>query len=357
MLTLPPPIHGSSVVAKQIVNSDVINKNFDTNFINIGTSQKVQDIGKGGKDKLLAFIRVYKNVFKALINDKFDIVYLSPAMLGKGLLKDSILVFLVRLFNSRIILHLHNKGAGLNKKYLNHLLYKNLFFKTKVILLSPYLYDDISKYVKEDEVFYCPNGIPESSVELSDKKINSIPTILFLSNLIESKGIYELLDACHIIRKKGVDFKCYVAGNEGDVSYVQLQNEILERNLGENIQICGKVEGDTKSELFSQSDIFVFPTYYPYETFGLVNLEAMQHGLPIISTFEGGIPSVISNGKTGFLIEQKNTVALADHIQELLINSDLRETMGKNGRDRFLKNFTLRIFENRLLNILKEASN
>ena len=110
-----------------------------------------------------------------------------------------------------------------------------------------------------------------------------------------------------------------------------------------------------KFEYFLHSDIFVFPTYYHNETFGLVNLEAMQFRLPVISTCEGGIPDVVDDGISGFLIDPKNSEALANKLEILIKNPKLRSAMGEAGYERYLKKFTLEIFENRLTEILKIA--
>ena len=77
----------------------------------------------------------------------------------------------------------------------------------------------------------------------------------------------------------------------------------------------------------NSSDIFVFPTYYYNECFPLVLLEAMQMHLPCISTTEGGISSIIRHGENGYLVERNNPTALANSIEKLLKNADLREWM------------------------------
>jgi len=106
--------------------------------------------------------------------------------------------------------------------------------------------------------------------------------------------------------------------------------------------------------VFSKTDIFAFPTYYHNETFGWVNLEAMQYSIPVISTFEGGIPDVIDDGNTGFLVPQKNALALAGRLELLINNSTLRLKMGEAGRIEYEKEFTLDVFERNMEGILKE---
>ena len=92
--------------------------------------------------------------------------------------------------------------------------------------------------------------------------------------------------------------------------------------------------------------------YYHNECFPLVLLEAMMFSLPIISTSEGGIPDIVQNGETGFIVQKQNPEHLAEKILILINNPCKRKLMGVNGNEKFYKNYTLDIFEKRLTKIL-----
>lgn len=115
----------------------------------------------------------------------------------------------------------------------------------------------------------------------------------------------------------------------------------------------GRKYAEEKEEYFQNADIFVFPTFYPNECFPLVLLEAMQQSLPCISTNEGGIASIIDDGKTGFLVEKLNPVQLVGKIEVMLKDRELREDMGRAGKKKFEQEFTLSKFEERMLKILQ----
>lgn len=116
----------------------------------------------------------------------------------------------------------------------------------------------------------------------------------------------------------------------------------------------GKKYNEDKEEYFKHSDIFVFPTFYPNECFPLVLLEAMQQGLPCISTNEGGISGIIDDGKTGFIVEKRNPVQLAEKIEVLLKDKKLRKYMGAAGKIKFDEEFTLSKFEEKMECILQK---
>ncbi|MCY1723253.1 glycosyltransferase [Prolixibacteraceae bacterium Z1-6] len=361
ILHVPPPVHGSSVVGQYIKNSLIINSTFNCRYINLSTSTKMNDIGKKNIKKLFTYATVLLQISVQIIRFKPQLCYLAITTIGLGFYKDSIAVMLLKLFRVKLIYHLHNKGVRTRQNhFIDNLLYRIVFKNTNVILLSKYLYPDIQKYVTEDSVYYCPNGIPEKQKkikgEISKKEKNKYVEILYLSNLIQTKGVFVLLDACKILYDKELRFRCTLVGGEGDISKKQIQNKIRTLNMNGTIQYVGKKYGVEKQALFAKTDIFAFPTYYPKECFPLVLLEAMQNKLPVISTFEGGIAEIVDEWKTGFLIPSKNSEALAKRLEVLITNSNIRKEMGKAAYTKYINNYTLNTFENRLNEILVKTS-
>lgn len=109
-----------------------------------------------------------------------------------------------------------------------------------------------------------------------------------------------------------------------------------------------------KSKVFENPPVLpLFPTFYHNECFSLVLLEAMEHGLPCISTTEGEYQELFDDGKTGFFVPKHDVAVLADKILLLLNDSVLHSNMGKVGREKFEKEFTLEVFEKRMTWILE----
>lgn len=351
ILQLPPPVHGSSTVGKYIKDSKKINKAFSGRYLNLLASKKVSESGKVSIRKLMNFFFIWIKLIKELLKKKPDLCYLAITATGAAFYRDILLIFLLKVFNVRRIYHMHNKGV---KDYQDHpihdLFYKLAFNKADVILLSNHLYSDIEKYVSKEHVHICPNGIPEMDTKKTQQKIKNLPRILFLSNLIQSKGVFVLLQACSMLKKKGLKFECIIIGGEVDLSSQQLNKEINALNLKGVVVYAGKKYGEKKEKAYSRADIFAFPT--SKESFGLVNLEAMQFSLPVVSTIEGGIPDVIEDGRTGFLIPTQNVQALSEKLEVLIRNDKLRQQMGKAGRKKYEQQFTLKKFEERMIEIL-----
>ena len=355
ILHLPPPIHGAAMMGKYIQESELINSSFDCFCINLATAGSLSDIGHVSLEKLLKYLLLLRYISHVVKEIRPELVYITPNAGGKAFFKDFIVVQMLKSMGCKIIAHYHNKGvSAYQSKWIYNFLYKRFFSNLKVILLAENLYKDIAKYVKREDVYICPNGIPSScKEEMEARRNNVIPHLLFLSNLLISKGVIVLLDALKILKEKEYTFVCqFIGGETAEINAVQFFEEVNKRELSDLVTYVGRKVREEKEAFFRQADIFVFPTYY--ETFGLVNLEAMEYKLPVISTNEGGIPDIVKDGENGLICEKQNPDSLADCIAKLLDDEELRVKMGSAGHEKFCREFTLDKFENRMRDILNQ---
>ena len=287
---------------------------------------------------------------------------------GAAFFKDLLLVALLKSFRINIAYHIHNKGVISHQdNIINKFCYSYVLKNAYIILLSKFLYHDIQSFVPESKILICPNGVPDEArksnlkvsfpilldtAELQPKVTSKSVRILFLSNLIESKGVFILMEACALLKERGIPFDCLFIGGEGDINSTQFREKSIQLCIDQQVKYVGKKFDLEKNKAFENADIFAFPTYS--ECFPLVLLEAMSYSLPIISTFEGGIKDIVEEGVTGFLVEQKNVIDLADKIELLIKNPDLRHKLGTFGRKKYEKEFIFEIFENRLNEILQQ---
>lgn len=354
ILHLPPPIHGAAMMGKYIHDSRIVNENIESRYINLTLAKDMQDIGKGGIRKLRDFIMLLLHIRKEVKRFRPNLCYVTPNAKGGAFYKDFVVVEMLKAMGQKVVVHYHNKGVATRQdKLLDNFLYKHFFKNLKVILLAEQLYPDIQKYVNKENVYICPNGIPKQKEAPIIREHDGF-NILFLSNMMEAKGVWDLIYACKILKNRGREFNCHFVGKWSDISEKDFKERINEFGLKDIVYAYGAKYGDEKKQFFEISDCFAFPTFYHNETFGLVLLEAMEYGIPCIATNEGGVPSVIENGMTGFVINKNSPKELANKIETLMDNSKLCKEMGKAGRIKFENEFTIEKFENRMKNILNE---
>ncbi|MEG1564610.1 MAG: glycosyltransferase family 4 protein [Bacteroides sp.] len=360
IMHMPPPIHGAAMVGQYIYDSKLINQRFDCFYINESISRQVSQVGKFEWIKIFRIFFHCLEIARAIRKIRPDLVYITPSSANPeiGTIRYLFEFSVINYFGCRKLIHFHNKGNREKcKKKIFRSYYAMLFKNAKVIFLSRRLESQYDWILDYKNILICPNGIPEQeTVGPYKNKNNLVPRLLFLSNLIESKGVIVLLDALEKMKERGLSFYCdFVGGESSEIDTKRFENEVLKRSLNDFVCYHGKKIGKEKDTFFVSSNIFVFPTYYANECFPLVLLEAIQHGLPCVTTSEGGILDIIQDGVNGIVVESQNCVALADAISTLIEDPKLREKMGNMGHRMFKEKFTTEIFESRLAECIQKT--
>lgn len=340
------------MINKKIFESKRFNEAFDTDYFNLSTSLKLNEIGHFGIHKIILTLRIQVAVIKSLILKKYDFYYITLTTKSIGFLKDIFLIIILKIFNKRLIYHINNRGVKeFESKKFYHILYRIAFSNVDVILTSPMLYVDVEKYVPNSNVYFCPNGI-EKIVIKGSVSHNNIVRIVFLSNLMREKGVFELLKACELLKKNGHIFECRFIGGLTDITNEELKECIEEFGLMDCVKYLGPKYEEEKYKELANASIFVLPTYYMVECFPLSIIEAMQFAIPIVSTKHAAIPEMVDDGVNGFLVTPRDPNELADRLKILIENPELRNLMGANAEKKYLENYTFEKFETKLLSII-----
>ena len=185
--------------------------------------------------------------------------------------------------------------------------------------------------------------IPESP-EWEVRVKRTDPSLLFLGRFIDCKGPELVIEGFERACDCGFRGTLVMAGTGPLLVMCELMAARSEYR--DRIQFCGPVDRDEAQRLFADSDIFVNhhcrgELTLREEAFGVTMLEAMAHGLPVVTGRSGGVVESIIDGETGFLVEPGDIGAFASRLIELQDDSELRIRMGKGGRARVESTFTL----------------
>ncbi|MGF1587427.1 MAG: glycosyltransferase family 4 protein [Bacteroidales bacterium] len=164
-------------------------------------------------------------------------------------------------------------------------------------------------------------------VILSKNKLaqqNKIISLLFLSRIEKSKGIYELINAVKSLynEEKETKFRLHICGDGRELE--SIKNKVFRESIPD-ITISGFLSGESKKNAYLEADVFVFPSWNE----GMPNalLEAMGFGLPVITTRVGGIKDFFEDGRNGYFIDINNPNDITDKIRKLIKNQDDMKAM------------------------------
>jgi N-acetyl-alpha-D-glucosaminyl L-malate synthase BshA len=209
-----------------------------------------------------------------------------------------------------------------------------------VIALTEDMKSEMQKFC-DRAILVIPNGIDSESFEnLSRESIRKKlkikedeNVITFVGTLRPVKGVKYLIRAIKLITKVNGNVKLMLVGDGEEREYVE--DLVEELDLNECVKFIGRVQNEEVPEYMVASDIFVLPSLS--ESFGIVNLEAMASGLPIVATKVGGLPEIVKDGENGFLVEPKNPKQIAEGTLLLLRDNELRERISKNNKEKAKK--------------------
>ena len=183
------------------------------------------------------------------------------------------------------------------------------------------------------------------------KKIKSeyaSPLVLFVGRLVYYKGIQYLIEAINQVP----DVSLVIIGS-GPLKK-ELLNQIKNLNLEKRIHILPEVDEETLHSFYEACDIFVLPSVEKSETYGIVQIEAMACGKPVICTeLNTGTTFINQDGVTGLVVSSRSSVELSEAIRKLVADSSLRSKLGENARKRALNEFTAEKMVERTLNVYR----
>ena len=163
-------------------------------------------------------------------------------------------------------------------------------------------------------------------------KKKQLVKLLFVCSIEKRKGLIHLIKAFQYVKYKNIYLQIVGSTETESVYYNNMLILINRLNMKNMVCFLGNVSKKKLNTLYSESDIFIFPTLF--EGFGIVIAEAMKHGLPIIASNITSIPELVKNNINGILVPPTNSFLLAKAIDMLSFNPQLRKKMG--GESRFL---------------------
>ncbi len=337
-----PHVGGIEAVIEQI-NESLPNEKFEKEVFCCSNTDK-SSIDNGVKYNRCRYLfdfaanSISPQLFFRLIGLKTDIIHFHMPVIQNVVIW--FILYHLRLIKyKKMIVTYHSDVVGYDKIMRPFVpLYKYFLNKADNIhVLSPNIIQssDMIRGLK-DKCIVIPQGISlndnlnnvqrvkEIRERYKDKKI-----IFSLGRHVNYKGFIYGIRAMEDVANA-----VYLIGGSGPLTE-SFEKYINENNLQEKVVLLGRINDEDLDAYYQSCDIYLFPSILPSEAFGIVQIEAMKHGKPVINTnLQTGVNYVSIDGETGLTVEPANSKALSDAINRLLSDEPLRLQYGQNARKR-----------------------
>ena len=218
----------------------------------------------------------------------------------------------------------------------------------KLIAISPYVVKEVDQYLKTGIPAMEVIENPVSDAFFEQEKRERKGLIIYPAYFNSLKNQYNLIEALYRLKKDNVSFHCILPGTIIDYAYYDSIKKLIQTyNLEDDITIPGPVPFGQMLKLYSEASVMVMTSYQ--ETAPLVISEAMASGTPVIASRVSGIPYMVSENNSGFLINPHDPAEIADKIRTVLDDSALRKKFGEESRHIAASRWKSEVITNKLL--------
>lgn len=295
--------------SKEFPDFGIFVKNFETKLkekdVKFPYISVIRQRDKVGIQKLTVYIEHYFSIFKNYLKNDYDIIYIH-------FLSHNAPIFLVLLSflkkKSPIVINFHGSDVIKYNSGIWKICNKFLLRRTDLIVVpSPYFFEIVVNkftFLKEENILVSPSGGIDFKVfypiKLGNPLNEKVLKLGFVSRIEDDKGWDFYLEALSLLKKKNIKFKAIIAGTGNQVA--EMQSQIITLNLSEEVEYLGVIEQKSLRKVYSTLDIFIFSSVRQAESLGLVGIEAMACGVPIIASNMAGPKTYVKNNLNGYLI-------------------------------------------------------
>ena len=274
-----------------------------------------------------------------IINEqgKFDVIHAHDWLVAYSAktLKES--------YKIPIVTTIHATESGRNsgihdevQRYINDSEWLLTYESTEVIVNSNFMKNDLQRLfgLPYEKINVIPNGISLNNFSGVEKDydfrrkyaMDNEKIILYVGRLVYEKGIQHLIGAMPKILANYHDAKLVICGKGGMID--ELRQETRNLGIENKVYFAGYCDSKTVQKMYKCADIAVFPS--TYEPFGIVALEAMLAGIPIVVSDVGGLNEIVEHGVTGMKSYAGNSNSISDSVLSLLFDAKLCDNVSKN---------------------------
>jgi glycosyltransferase involved in cell wall biosynthesis len=334
---LPPPHHGVSVSTELVLENSALRERFEVQHLDTSDHRTIGNVGRWDIRNIVEALSALPRLARKL-NGEPGLVYLPISQGIPGLARDTLFIRIAKARRWKVATHLRGSELGgvirRQPRLVKAWLRSSLKQVDSFAVLGDSLRDVLEGVIPPDEIAVVPNGTPEPQVVNGGRSDFG----LYLGNMYPRKGALEAMEAALMVSRERPQARFVFAGECPDEGFLGRLERIASQTDG-RITLRPPVVGAEKDELLSSAGFLLFPPRRQ-EGHPRVVLEAMAHGLPIITTDRGAIAETVVDDESGYVLPVPAPTDLRDRILRLYDDANLREGMGRAARARYEERFT-----------------
>lgn len=344
----PPPQGGQNIMIESILRELQSDTRWTTVHLAFGFTPSFKSVRKVRLGKVLELLKVHARFLQIVCRYGRPDIVLFPAGGPQKvpMIRDLLLLPLIAMLSRKVVVQFHAAGVEQSLQTFPPLwgmLMRWAYGSVReAIVMTPYNRRDPEALgIKEVQII--PHHIHDENPqrhlpEYTDKSYN----VLYAGHLYAEKGTPDLVEAFGKVAGQFPQANLILMGEFlPPYSEDQCRERIRELGLEGRVRITGVLRGESKAAVFKEAHVFVFPSIAKYESFGMVMIEAMMWGLPIIATRWRGNGEVVSDCESCLVSPENLSTELSEALASLLGDRVRLEGMAQSSRSGFEKNFCL----------------
>ncbi len=307
------------------------------------------------KNKIFTSLVHFVRMAITLSKNNYECLVINCSLNFNAILRDSVFTIIAKLFNTKVLIFWHGWDFN-HEKYLKfpYSLLTRFLLKSDGSIV---LYSEITKSLRnlgyKNPVHQLTTLVSKSAFQYKKTDCNQEDyfNLIFFSRVETYKGIYELIEAYDILKKKYPKFKLTIVGDGSELAKVT--SLVKEKDI-QDVDIPGYAVGDEKFRLLSKASAFILPSYT--EGFPVAVIEAMAVGLPVIVTPVGGINDFFNEDLMGSIISVKDVDSIVEKVEKLYLNSAKRDVISEYNLNYAKENFMDEVVFTKLKNIMNNLN-
>lgn len=330
---LPPPVGGVETVTVAVLQSKALSA-FDLKHCDTTKGRPKQTQGKFDLGNVKWALIHFRRMWKSCRQFHPDAVYMPVTATWSGFWRDAVLAAIARLHGAAVIGHVH--GAWFDRILVRGGVTETLvraclgLFDSLLMLGTPWK-QMVEEYGFRGHVSVVPSTLQgelfEAGSRFQRNYAVSEPLGLFVGQVGERKGVFELLEALHRLKQRGIRARIVLVGPpEGEGDWEALMKRRAELDVGDVAEFVGPLQGEALHQKYREADYFVLPSHS--EGLPVVFFEAGAFGMPVIGTPVGAVTDLLKDNQNALLVRPGNVEELAAAILRLSSNVEDRERLG-----------------------------